>query len=290
MNVLTTKYNLPDFGDYATAALKIVIVVAFLVLLWVIIDKVTSFDDERELFQHRNMGYAVVRISIVAAQAIALLPLIGTVNDNFWSDIGPLLAWGAGATVVLLALNWVFDATIHRSGGIDALSTTSMADAVAKGGFYVASGLIFNAALSGVAPSLGEAIAASVVFSALGFVALLAGYALLGLIGPFRRRKQLGEANLAASIISAGVVVGLGFILRLAIAGDFNGWGSGLVGFVVTFVLGYVLLIVLIFVIDIAVVRSKNLREIVGQNEVPAACVMAGMLIAVGLSIGSVAI
>lgn len=290
MNLLTTKYDLPGFGDYALAALKIVIVVAFLVLLWVIIDRVTAFDDERELFQNRNVAYAVVRISIVAAQAIALLPLIGSVSGNFWSDIGPLLAYGAGATVVLLALNWVFDATIHHHGGMDALSTTSMADAVAKGGFYVASGLIFNAALSGIAPSLGEAIAATIVFSALGFVALLAGYALLGLIGPFRRRKQLGTENLAASIISAGVVVGLGFVLRLAIAGDFNGWGSGLVGFLVTFVIGYVLLVLLIFVIDIAVVRSKNLREIVGQNEVPAACVMAGMLIALGLSIGSVAI
>lgn len=290
MNVLTTKYNLPGFGDYALAALKIVLVVAFLVLLWAVIDRITSFDDERELFQNRNMGYAVVRISIVAAQAIALLPLIGTVSGNFWSDIGPLLAWGAGATVVLLALNWVFDATIHHHGGMKALSTGSMADAVAKGGFYIAAGLIFNAALSGTAPSLGEAIAASIVFSVLGFAALLAGYALLGLVGPFRRRKQLGADNLAASIISAGVVVGLGFILRLAIAGDFTGWAAGIIGFLVSFVLGYVLLIVLIFLIDIVVVRSKNLREIVGQNEVPAACVMAGMLIALGLVIGNVAI
>jgi uncharacterized membrane protein YjfL (UPF0719 family) len=290
MNVLTTKYNLPGFGDYALAALKIVIVVAFLVLLWVLIDKVTSFDDERELFQRRNMAYAVVRISIVAAQTIALLPLIGTVSGNFWSDIGPLLAWGAGVSVVLLALNWVFDAAIHRRGGMDALSTGTMADAITKGGFYLASGLIFNAALSGTAPSLGQAIAASIVFSALGFVALLAGYALLGLIGPFRRRQQLGADNLAASIISAGVVVGLGFLLRLAIAGDFTGWTAGLLGFMVTFILGYLLLVVLIFAIDVVVVRSKNLREIVGQNEVPAACVMAGMLIAVGLTIGSVAL
>ena len=290
MNVLTTKYNLPGFGDYALAGLKILIVVAFLVLLWVVIDRITSFDDERELFQRRNMGYAVVRISIVAAQAIALLPLIGTVSGTFWSDIGPLLAWGAATTAVLLALNWVFDATIHRSGGMDALSTGSMSDAIAKGAFYVASGLIFNAALSGTAPTLGQAIAASVVFSVLGFVALVLGYALMGLIGPFRRRKQLGTDNLAASIISAGVVVGLGFILRLAIAGDFTGWGAGLAGFLVTFVLGYVALILMIFVIDIAVVRSKNLRQIVGDNEVPAACVMAGMLVALGLAIGSVAI
>ena len=290
MNVLTTKYNLPGFGDYAVAGLKIVVVVAFLIVLWAAIDRLTAFDDEKELFERRNLAYVVVRVSILLAQAIALLPLIGTVGDTVWDDVGPLLAWGAGVTVVLLALNWVFDATIHHHGGLDSLATGSVADAVAKGGFYLASGLIFNAALSGTASSTGQAIAATIVFSALGFVGLLLGYALLGLIGPFRRRKQLGENNLAASVISAGLVIGLGFVLRLAIAGDFTGWAAGLVGFAVTFVLGYVLLVLLIFVVDLVVVRSHNLRGIVNQNEVAAGCVMAVMLIAVGLTIGSVAI
>lgn len=290
MNVLTTKYDLPGFGDYAVAGLKIVVVVAFLIALWAVVDRITVYDDEKELFERRNLPYVVVRVSILLAQAIALLPLIGTVSATVWDDIGPLLAWGAGVTVVLLALNWVFDATIHHRGGMNSLATGTMADAITKGGFYLASGLIFNAALSGTASSIGQAIAATIVFSALGFLALLAGYAVLGLIGPFRRRKQLGDKNLAASVISAGLVIGLGFVLRLAIAGDFTGWAAGLVGFAVTFVLGYVLLVLLIFVVDLLVVRSHNLREIVTQNEVAAACVMAVMLIAVGLTIGSVAI
>ena len=290
MNILTTKYDLPGFGDYAVAGLKIVVVAAFLIALWVAIDRLTAFDDEKELFERRNLAYVVVRVSILLAQAIALLPLVGTVGETVWSDLGPLLAWGAGVSIVLLALNWVFDATIHHHGGMDSLATGTVADAITKGGFYLASGLIFNAALSGTASSLGQAIAASIVFSALGFVALLVGYAVLGLIGPFRRRKQLGDNNLAASIISAGLVVGLGFVLRLSIAGDFTGWAAGLIGFAVTFVLGYVLLVLLIFVVDLLVVRSHNLREIVTQNEVAASCVMAVMLIAVGLTIGSVAI
>jgi len=128
------------------------------------------------------------------------------------------------------------------------------------------------------------------VFAALGLVALLIGYLVLGLIGPFRGRRKQGTNDLAASILSAGVVVGLGFILRLAIAGDFSGWGSGVVGFAVTFVLGYVLLVVLIFVLDLVLVRSHNLRQIVDGNETVAASVMAAILVAVALAIGSVAI
>jgi len=291
MNTLTTKYDLPTFGDYAVAALKVLIVVLLLVILWLIIDKITSFDDEKELFGNRNMAYAVLRISIVACQVVALLPLVAVnTGGSVWDDVGPLLGWGVAVTVVVLLLNLLLDRVFHRGGGSGELAGISMADAVSRGGLYIATGLIFNAALSGSAPSLDQAIAASIVFAALGLVALLIGYLVLGLIGPFRGRRKQGTNDLAASILSAGVVVGLGFILRLAIAGDFSGWGSGVVGFAVTFVLGYVLLVVLIFVLDLVLVRSHNLRQIVDGNETVAASVMAAILVAVALAIGSVAI
>lgn len=286
MNVLTTKYDLPTFGDYASAAVNVVVVVLFQVALWLILDKITGFDDERELFVNKNMAYAVLRISIVAGQAIALLPLVGVDNGDRW-NVWPLLGWGAAVTVIVLLLEVGSDRILRHRGGGNNVAGISMSDSVARGGFYIATGLIFNAGLSGSAPSLGEAIAASIVFAVLGLVALLVGYAFLGFVGPFRSRRRLGGNDLAASIISAGVVIGLGFILRLAIAGDFTGWGHGLLGFAVTFLLGYVLLIVLIFLLDAVLVRSHNLRQIVTGNETVAACVMAAILVAVSLVIGS---
>lgn len=290
MNTVTTTYDLPTFGDYGLAALKVLIIALFVVLLWVIIDKVTSFDDERELFVNKNMAYAVLRISIVLAQVIALVPLIAIRTGDFWPDIRPLLGWGAAVSVVILLLNVVLDRVLKSSGGRNQLTTITLPDAVLRGGFYVATGLIFHAALSGTADNLGQAIAASIVFALLGLVALVVGYVILGLIGPFRSRGKLPGNDLAASILSAGVVVGLGFILRLAIAGDFNGWASGIVGFAVTFVLGYVLLIILIFLLDLVLVRSHNLREIVNGNEAVAAAVMSSILVAVSIVIGSVTI
>lgn len=291
MNVLTTKYNLPGFGDYAVAALKVLIVVALMVILWLVIDRITRFDDEKELFLHRNMAYAVLRIGIIGCQAVALLPLVGVNSGgSVWEDVGPLLGWGAAVTVVILLLNVVLDRLLHRRSDADSLTTISMADAVSRGGLYLATGLILNAALSGTAPSLGQAIAASIVFAVLGLVALLLGYFVLGLIGPFRNRRAAGGNDLAAAIISTGVVIGLGFILRLAIAGDFTGWAAGIIGFAVTFVLGYVLLVVLIFLLDAVLVRSHNLREIVSGNETVAATVMAAVLVSVALVIGAVTI
>lgn len=262
----------------------------FLVALWLILDRITSFDDERELFVNRNMAYAIVRISIVFSQTVALLPLVGANDGDRW-NVGPLLGWGAAVTVILLLLEVGSDRIRGRRGAGKDVTGISMSDAVARGGFYVATGLILNAALSGSAPSLGQAIAASVVFAVLGLVALLVGYVVLGFVGPFRSSRRSGGNDLAASIISAGVLIGLGFVLRLAIAGDFTGWwGPGLLGFAVTFVLGYVLLVVLIFLLDAVLVRSHNLRQIVTGNETVAAAVMAGILVAVSLVVGSVTI
>ena len=282
--------DLPTVGQYSLAALKVVVFVAFLVAMWVALDVLTTFDDEKELFDRSNVAYALVRISILLAQAIALLPLLATDSGQVWTDIRPLLGWGAGASVVLVGLNWVFDRAVHRTGGRDGLLTESAADSAVKAGLYIASGLVINAALSGTAPDLGTSVLATLVFGVLGMTAVVGGYLLLGILGPFRRRRTWGEANLAASVLSAGVLVAVGFMLRLAVAGDFQGWGPGLAGFAVTAVLGYVLLILLIYVVDLFVVRSRTLAQIVAGNQVVAATVMAFMLICVGLGFGAVTI
>ena len=282
--------DLPSIADYSLAGLRIVVFVAFLVLTWVVLDRLTSFDDENELFVKKNAAYATVRIGILLAQAIALLPLLSVSTGQVWTDIRPLLGWGAGASIVLLLLNRVFDLAIRRSRGMDDLVTESLADSVVKAGLYVATGLVINAALSGTAPDLLTSVVATLVFGVLGFVAVVLGYVLLGLVGPFKHRRTQGSANLAAAILAAGVLVALGFMLRLAVAGDFAGWGPGLAGFAVTAVLGYLLLVLLIVVVDRVVVRSRTLGQIVAGNEAVAAAVMAAMLVCVGLAFSVVAL
>ncbi|MEO8748848.1 MAG: DUF350 domain-containing protein, partial [Allobranchiibius sp.] len=237
-----------------------------------------------------NSAYATVRIGILLAQGIALLPLLSIQTGAVWTDIRPLLGWGAGASIVLVALNWVFDLAIRRSGGLDGLLTESAPDSLVKAGLYIASGLVINAALSGTAPDLLTSVFSTLVFGILGFVAVVLGYVLLGFVGPFKGRRRIGEHNMAASILSAGVIIALGLMLRLAVSGDFAGWADGLLGFALTAVLGYVLLVLLIFVVDLFVVRSRTLGQIVAQNEVVAAAVMATMLIAVGLAFSAVTI
>ena len=256
-----TLDTVPTWGDYGFAAVKAVLFVVLLVALWELINVLTRFDDEKELFDRRNVPYTVVRVSIVLAQAIATLPLLG-VTGGGWGDVGALLGWGAAVLVVMLGLNAVVDALVRHPGGLSALDRTSTAAAVVKGGMYLAAGLVLHGALNGTAPSFGEALAATVVFAALGLLALVVAFRLLALVLPLRR----------------------------AISGDFAGWGSGLLGFAVTFVAGFVGLVAVVLLVDLVVIRSRRLRQIVDADEVLPAVVMSAMVIAVALGASTVVV
>ena len=284
-----TLDTVPTWGDYGFAAIKAVLFVVLLVALWELINVLTRFDDEKELFDRRNLPYTVVRVSIVLAQAVATLPLLG-VTGGGWGDVGALLGWGAAVLVVMLGLNAVVDALVRHPGGLSALDRTSTAAAVVKGGMYLAAGLVVHGALSGTAPSFGEALAATVVFAVLGLLALVVAFRLLALVLPLRRQAADGSVSLAGSIVTAGVLVGLGLVLRSAIAGDFAGWGSGLLGFAVTFVAGFVGLVVVVLLVDLVIIRSRRLRQIVDADEVLPAVVMCAMVVAVALGASTVVV
>lgn len=278
--------TVPTWGDYGFAALKVVLFVALLVALWELVNALTRFDDEKELFDRGNLPYALVRVSIVLGQAIATVPLLG-VTDGGWNDVGALLGWGAAIVVVMIGLNFVVDALVRHPGGLSALDRTSVSSAVVKGGMYLAAGLVLHAALSGSAPSLGQAIASTAVFALLGLVALVLAYRLLGLVLPLGRRRG-ATPPLAGAIVSAGVLIGLGLVLRSAIAGDFAGWGSGLLGFAVTFVAGFIGLVVVVLLVDLVLIRSRRLRQIVADDEVLPAVVMSALVVAVALGASTV--
>lgn len=281
--IFQTPSTVATWGDYGLAALKVVLFVALLAALWELINVLTRFDDEQELFDRRNVGYAVVRSAIVLAQAVAMLPLLG-VTDGGWTDVWALLGWGAAILVVMVAVNSVVDAVVRHPGGLSSMDRTSLSAAVRKAGVYLAAGLVFQGALSGTAPDLGQAVAATAVFGGLGLVALVVAFVVMGLVLPIGRpRRGAADPTLAGAIVSAGVLIGLGLVLRGAIAGDFVSWGSGLLGFAVTFVAGFVGLVLVVFLVDLLIIRRRRLRDIVARDEVIPAVVMAVMVVAVAL-------
>ncbi|MBT8226762.1 MAG: DUF350 domain-containing protein [Dactylosporangium sp.] len=279
--------ELPGFGDYGLAALKLLIFAAFIVLAWALINRITSFDDHHALFEERNTAYALQRAGLVFGQALALTSLINYRSSNDLSDFAWLIGGGIWITGLLLGLRIVAPMIIN-AGSTELERTVSVG--LVRGSFYAASGLVIGAGLSGWAPSLATGLASTFVFTVLGIAVLIGVYVGNGHLPPYRLSARIREGNVAAAFIASGFMIALGLVLRYAIAGDFEGWGQGLVEFTLTAVLALGLFYLLCLAVDRWIISNATLIEVVRGGHEVAAAVVAVALVAIAIGISAVAI
>jgi hypothetical protein len=282
--VSVTAANLSSFG---IGLVEVLVFIGFLAALWKVLNLITrSFDDHREIFVRGNWAYLVQRLGITLAQAIGMSSSIGINTPNRWSDAGWLAVAGVWVFLLLLAVHPVIDRTVGRHvQRPDDARSDDLAVSLVKSAFYVAFGFVVNGSLSGSAPNWPTALAATLVFTALGGALLIGGYVLVDMANPFPVRDGVREGRLASSFEAAGVLVALGLIMRNAIAGDFIGWVPALVGFAVTAVAGLVVLYATRWVFDKLVLTQSTIREVHESNQVTAAALLAAFLPLVALPV-----
>lgn len=205
-------------------------------LLWFVQNRLTRFDDREVLFLHGNVAYLVQRLALVLAFGIAVVPTITRtdVDHRWYTLLGQALelAW---VVVALLLVRSVVDAVVLvRIGNTEELLTGNTALGVVEAGFYVGFGFILNGSLTGGAATLGQGLASTVVFGALGLAVMVAVYWLHELVTRWHLRDHLREGRLTAAYEAAGVLASVGIVVREGVAGDFTGWTDGLVAFSAT--------------------------------------------------------
>lgn len=66
--------------------------------------------------------------------------------------------------------------------------------------------------------TLGQGIVNSLIYSAVGLVILLIGFKVFDLATPFSLNKEIADDNnVAAGVVVAGIMIGLGIIVAAAI-------------------------------------------------------------------------
>ena len=302
---ISENYRLPSLDDFGIATLKILIFAAFIVLGWALINKITRFDDHHALFVERNTAYALERVGLVFGQAIAFTTLISARSDDIRSDFVWLGGGGVWILVVLLVVRTIARSLIVAGEPADAgtAGTSGKAAHGARGGrtvdrtlsaglvrgsFYVATGMVLDAGLSGSAPDLTTKFVSTEVFTILGIVILVVGYLANGRIGPYRLNERVREGNMAAAVISSGFMIALGLVLRKAIYGDFIGWTNSLVNAAVTAVGSLIVFYLLCSVVNRWVIANATLSEIVAGGQELAAAVVAGAFIAIAIGVSLV--
>lgn len=284
--------DLPTLGDTGNWLAKGAIALAILWIGWWLVNRLTTdFDDHQEMVDSDNRAFMVIRLGMLAGTFIAVKALAttptSTRDDYLW-----LVCGSFGVIVVFLfVLRPALDKLLYGEvRTFNELRDHDLNHAIVQAAFYIADGLIIAGALTGSAPSPATGAAATAVFTLLGLATLLVTYLLAGKLYNLRHTVKhfSNTAGTSAAVILGSIVVGLGLLLNTAIAGDFSGWASGIVGFLIYAVGGFVILVVILPILDKLFLGTVTITGIIKQGKWVAASVMAGVILLVALLLSAI--
>jgi Kef-type K+ transport system membrane component KefB len=75
----------PFRGHYTVGGfVSLGIVAVTLVVVWWLLNVITKYNDNEEMFVNNNVGYAVVRTLQIVAVGYAISPVVGYTTDQWW--------------------------------------------------------------------------------------------------------------------------------------------------------------------------------------------------------------
>ena len=193
-------------------------------------------------------------------------PLSGQYRGGMLRDALSVVAWGLLAVVLLNLASLAKRRILFR--GVDLLGEILERGNVAAGivvaGFHIASALLVLGALAEEGGPLPAA-----VFWLYAQILLTLAAAVFLRVAHEDLRAEICRGNRAVALSLAGVLVAMGNVLRLAISGAFEGWGSGFAAATGYAMAGLALLFGARWLMDWLLLPGVTIRqEVVGQ-EVP---------------------
>lgn len=288
--------TLAEYGrNWPYAAVQIVLVAVFVTGFWYLVNALTRVDDHEEMMGRGNAAYTVSRLGLSAAQIVALLPTVSRpLERSTWSAWGNGLFWIAVealfVVVVLLVSRALVDAAVlYRIDNLEQLRRGNLAVGVAEAGTYLAIGLVLNGAMTGSAPSAWLGFAATVVFAVLGLAVVVATCLLhMRVTRRYDLHGGIRDGRVSAGVELAGMMVALGFIVRVGAGGDFEDWGSSFAAFTATVVIAVPTLYAARWLVDKLIVRGLTIRTIQEQDRVVPAVLLSGFFGAVALPVAAI--
>jgi len=193
-------------------------------------------------------------------------PLSGQYRGGMLRDALSVVTWGLLAVMLLNLASLAKRRILFR--GVDLLGEILERGNVAAGivvaGFHIASALLVLGALAeegGPLPAAAFWLYAQILLTLAAAVFLRVAHEDL--------RAEICRGNRAVALSLAGVLVAMGNVLRLAISGAFEGWGSGFAAATGYAMAGLALLFGARWLMDWLLLPGVTIRqEVVGQ-EVP---------------------
>lgn len=266
-------------------ARSVVYVLEAFVLLWIAKAAYTRIyrriDLRRELWERGNVAAATAVGGYLLGIVIALGGALSGPTLGWRQDLIEIAGYGIMTVAMMLVASFVCEKVLlpRFDNTKEVVEDQNLGTAFVEAGVHLANGLIVLAIQQGAGPWW-----VGLVFWALAQVVLVVVGLLYQVATPHEIHAELERDNAAVGLAFGGVLVGMGNIISLAVAGDFLSWKADLTTFAVDAVFGFAMLMLLKKLTDWILAPSVRLSE---QQTGDNPRIGAGLMEAVGYIGGS---
>ena len=209
-----------------------------------------------ELFDKGNVALAVSTAGYLFGITIALGGVLAGPSAGWQADLQGIGLYGVMTSAMMLVASWLCEKVLLPSfnNTKEVVEDQNLGTGFVEAGVHIANGLILLAIQQGSGPWW-----VGVAFWALAQAALLIVGLLYERATPHSIHDELERDNAAVGLAFAGVLVGMGNIISLAVAGDFTGWRDGLITFGADVAFGLVILMIIKRLTDLVLAPGVSL-------------------------------
>jgi len=255
------------------------------VLLWIAKAAYTRayrrVDLKKELFERGNVAVAVSTAGYLFGIIVALGGVLAGPSAGWQADLTAIAGFGLMTIAMMLVASFLCENVLlpRFDNTKEVVEDQNLGTAFVEAGMHIANGLIVLSIQQGSGDMW-----VGLVFWALAQVVLLVAGRLYQLATPHGIHMELERDNAAVGLAFGGVLVGMGNIVSIAVAGDFEGWRASLTTFAVDVVFGFAILLIIKKLTDVVLAPGVRLGE---QQVQDPPKVGAGLLEAFGYVGGS---
>ena len=227
----------------------------------------TSYSVRDELVEKDNVALGVAMAGYYFGLIMAIGGTLSGPSQGLENDLIDIGIYGLLAIILLNLSRLVNDGVILHGFKIrdELIDDQNAGTGAVIAASYIATGLVIFGAVSG---EIGG-IVTTVIFWALGQVALVLAGLVYEMITPYSIHDEIEKDNVAAGVAFAGALVGIGIIVFHASAGNFISWTVNLQDFAIEVVAGLILLPIVRFISDVILLPGQKLTDEIANQEHP---------------------
>lgn len=227
----------------------------------------SSYSVRDELVEKDNAALGVAMAGYYFGLVMAIGGTLSGPSQGLENDLIEIGIYGLLAIVLLNLSRLVNDGLILHGFRVrdELIDDQNAGTGVVVAASYIATGLVIFGAVSG---EIGG-IVTTVVFWALGQIALVLAGLVYEWITPYSIHDEIEKDNVAAGVAFAGALVGIGVIVFHASAGDFISWTINLQDFGIEVIAGLILLPIARTITDVILLPGQKLTDEIANQEHP---------------------